>query len=275
MSQERLSVTGERAHQISRRIIRTVSNNRIVSTGGLVVAFLFGWELLVLALSISQRILPQPLDIGRTIVNNWELYAFATVETLEGALLGFGAGGTIGILMALVLHRSRLLHRMLMPVLVIVFVIPKIVLAPLFVLWVGAGLGYYTLVPLLLVFFPVLENSLTGFESTPDGMTDLSNLYGAGGWFTFRHFLFPHALPDILSGLKIGVTQAMVGIVIAEFVAPEQGLGELMILGLERGDSLIVWGSIVLIGIFGILFYKLVELFETRFVFWHNRVADR
>jgi len=237
--------------------------------------FLLAWELVVLVFGISQQLLPGPLQIAGVIIKNSQLYLAASIKSLEFAVAGFIMGSILGIVLALIINVSESLERMLLPLLVVTFVVPKIILAPLFVLWFGAGKLYFTLVPLLLVFFPVLQNTLTGLKSVPDELLDIARLYTANGRYTYRHFMIPQALPDMMSGLKIGVTQAVVGIIVAEFVVPEQGLGELMIIGIQYGDSILTWGSIVLIGVIGILFYKVVEAVETRLVFWRESVMGQ
>ncbi len=241
----------------------------------MVILFLVLWELATSVFGISQGILPGPIDIWSSLVSFQDIYITAAVDTVDSALLGYVLGAALGIGFAIVFNEWDGLRRMFMPILVLTFVVPKIVFAPILILWLGAGVRYFVLVPMLLVFFPVLENTLTGLRTVPDGLTDIGELYQSGKWFNYRNYLLPHALPDIFAGLKIGATQALVGIIVAEFIAPEQGLGQLMIVSLGRGDTVFLWGSIFLIGVIGITLYKSVELIESRVVFWQDGVTNR
>jgi len=232
------------------------------------ILFLFMWEYGVEFFDISTLVLPAPTLLIDEFVSNTELFIDASKTSIWFVVFGYVIGSLIGISFAIFMYTWQAIERSLYPFLILVFIIPKIVLAPILVLWFGAGTVYFLSIPVLLVFFPVLENTLGGLKGIPEEMKDLSRNYQSSLYFRYRHVFLPHALPHIGAGLKIGMKQAVIGVIVAEFVAPEQGLGYFMILGTQVGQPTITWIAIVLVAVYGLVLYKVVEVTEQRLIFW-------
>jgi ABC-type nitrate/sulfonate/bicarbonate transport system permease component len=129
--------------------------------------------------------------------------------------------------------------------------------------------------PFLSTFFPMIENTAQGVRGIDQRMKDLTRLFQATRWVRFRHVTAPHILPYVMAGLKIGTLQAISGVIVAEFVAPEQGLGFMLILGQQFARTELTFAAIFLVAVLGVGFYKTVELTERRVVFWETKAGGR
>lgn len=236
-----------------------------------VLFLLVVWEVSVEEMGIAQVVLPQPSAIIGQMVVDFSIQFSAAQTSFYFIVASFIIGSTIGILFAVALSLSASLQYAAQPILVMTFVIPKVVLAPVFFVWFGATWEYFLLVPVLLVFFPVMENTLEGLKTVPEGFDNLSKSVNATLAFKFRHVRLPYALPHTVAGLKIGMRQAVVGVIVAEFIAPEQGLGELIIIGTEIGQPLVSFGAILSIIVIGLGLYSIIELVDRKVVFWTSR----
>lgn len=237
-----------------------------------VVVFVLVWQFGVEHFDVATIILPTPLEIYDSIVFNHAIMLQETIPTVQFIIYGFVVGSVIGIVSAVGVTYSRFLERAMYPIMIIAFVVPKIVIAPVLVFFTGPGYVYYTAIPLLLVFFPMLENTAAGLKGMDKEMSDLARLYGASGWFTFRKVQVPYTIPFIMAGLKIGITQSTIGVIIAEFIAPEQGLGQVIMIGMNVGNTTLVFAGIIFVGIAGIVLYEVIVLLERWFVFWGQDV---
>ena len=233
------------------------------------------WEFTVSRLGIAQVALPGPSAIVEQMVSDFSIQFAAAQVTLTYIIASFVIGSLIGILFAIGLSLSTTLEQAAQPILVVTFVIPKIVVAPILFVWFGPTWQYFLLVPVLLVFFPIMENTLEGIKTVPEGFRNLATASNATLGFQFRHVKLPYALPQMMAGLKIGIRQAVVGVIVAEFIAPEQGLGELIIIGTEIGQPLVSFGAILSIIVIGLVLYGIVEMVDRRMVFWNSGGGDR
>lgn len=233
------------------------------------------WEFTVARLGVAQVVLPQPSAIVEQMMNDFSIQFAAARITLTYVIASFIIGSIIGVLFAIGLSLSATLEQAVQPILVVTFVIPKIVVAPIFFVWFGPTWQYFLLVPVLLVFFPVMENTLEGLKTVPEGFRNLATASNATLGFQFRHVKLPYALPQMMAGLKIGIRQAVVGVIVAEFIAPEQGLGELIIIGTEIGQPLVSFGAILSIIVIGLSLYGLIELADRKIVFWNSGGVDQ
>lgn len=251
-----------------RSVVGAVTRKEFVYPAIFGVLVLIAWEVSVELLGLSAFTLPKPGRIASAIVSDRQIYLGKTLTSLKFIILGYVTGVLVGISFALLIYSSDLLERMLYPILVVFFIIPKIIVAPLFVLWLGAGSMYFTLIPLTLVFFPIVENTVSGLNGVPEDMKNLTRVLQSSTYFKYRNVLIPYALPSIAAGLKIGMRQAVIGVIVAEFVAPEQGLGQVLILGSQLGNPVVTWSGIVIIAFLGIALYKIIEITEQRTIFW-------
>jgi NitT/TauT family transport system permease protein len=164
---------------------------------------------------------------------------------------------------------SAWMERNIYPLLVAFQVIPKIALAPIFVIWLGIGLVSKLLMVFLLCFFPMLVNNVAGFRGVNPEVMDFARSTGAGAWRLFRMIRLPAALPSVFTGLKIGAVNAVTGAVVSEFVAADRGLGYLL---QEYGGNMqsgAVFATVVLLSLIGLTLYYLVEFAERLSIPWH------
>jgi len=200
---------------------------------GLAVAVACWWAVTV-AFAIPPFLLPSPAAVLARLVGNPELYLTHAVETLRKILVGGAAGVTAGFTLAVVVVAVPLLRRALYPYLVAARVLPKIAVAPVFLIYFGVGFETAVLFVALVVFFPVVVGTAAGLSRTPDAHLDLLRSVDADPLRTFLSVRLPHALPDVFAGLKQSVTLSVVGAVVAEWVLSNDGLGALILAASEN-----------------------------------------
>lgn len=188
-------------------------------------------------------------------------------EVLAGLALGVIAATTLGYLLA----KSETFERFLAPYIVASQSIPIIAIAPLLVIWFGPGLISKVLICALIVFFPVLINTIVGLRSVPDELQDLMRSLQATGWQTFKYLEVPSALPVFLGGLRIGATLAVIGAVVGEFVGADRGLGFLINVGRGQYDTALVFVAIFTLVAMALALYGVVVLVEMRLLSWQQR----
>ena len=226
------------------------------------VAVLLAWHLASLA--TSPLILPGPASVAAHLVQNWGLIVTNLWVTLAEIVLGFVAGGAIGIVTGTVIAHSRRLDGILRPYIATSQAVPKAALAPLFVLWLGFGLGPKVTIAALISFFPLLENTIVGLRRVdPDALKLFASL-GASPWQVFVKLRLPHGLPYILTGLKVGIVFATVGAVIAEFVTANKGLGAVIMQAQGNFDTRLMFAVIIVLTVMGVLLYEIMQLVERR-----------
>jgi NitT/TauT family transport system permease protein len=230
------------------------------------------WHLYVKFLHVPEYILPGPLGVGEQLIvmikNGSLLYHMGI--TAVGILVGFVIGSLLGFFGGYVLSRSKILENALYPYIMIIQSTPKVALIPLFVIWFGLGLAPKLLLIVLSVFFPVMANTITGFRSTPQDYYDLMHILGASGRQILFRIKLPLSLPIIMAGLKIAMVQAVIGAIVAEWVSGKNGLGYLLVYGSTLYNSRMLIASIIATTLLGVFFYGLIDLIESKALFWHE-----
>jgi len=178
---------------------------------------------------LSDFILPTPWEIVRRIVVDYRLIASNSLVTLLETLAGFAIAAVGGIALSLAIFYSRIFERAVYPLLVATQTVPKVALAPLLVLYLGYGFAPKCFLALLLAFFPIVISTVIGLQALDKAMVNLVRSMGANEWQTFYKIRLPAALPSIFGGLKVGISLAVIGAVIGEYVAAERGLGYLQL----------------------------------------------
>lgn len=248
---------------------------KVLFTIGSLVAAVIGWQLIAVIGELPSYVLPRPMEVANTIALRSDLLWSNTWVTLQEIAIGFALAILLGVPLALVISRFPMLNTLLSPLLVGLQIVPKIAIAPLFVVWFGFGTMPKILMTLLIAFFPILINSLSGFASESPAMKDLARISGLSGWTHFRRIKLPNALPMIFSGLKVGVTFAVIGAIVGEFVGASEGLGYILVLANGNLDTALIFASLVYITVLGLALYALVAAAERLSMPWHVSMRDR
>jgi NitT/TauT family transport system permease protein len=191
--------------------------------------------------------------------------------TLGEVLAGLVIGGVLATALGYVLAKSRPLERFLSPYIVASQSVPIVAIAPLLVIWFGPGLTSKVLICALIVFFPILINTIVGVRSVPEDLVDLMRSLKATRWQTFTLLEVPAALPVLFGGLRIGATLAVIGAVVGEFVGSDRGLGFLINLGRGQYDTALVFVSVFSLVAMALSLYGLVVLVEHKLLSWQVR----
>jgi len=187
------------------------------------VLFLATWEVSVAVYRVPTYVLPGPLLIAKTIVSDWDTLSGALLVTLRITFAALIAAVVLGIGLAVLFTQSKWLEMALFPYAVILQVTPIVAIAPLIIIWVGDVTLSLLVCAWIVAFFPLLSNTILGLNSVDQNLTDLFRIYGASRWQTLRLLRLPAALPYMLGGLRISGGLALIGAVVAEFVAGSGG----------------------------------------------------
>ena len=234
-----------------------------------VLAFLVVWEIASRVFSLPSYILPAPSEIVGEIVTRRAQYAHAALFTLQPMLIGFAAAVAIGVALALLVAFSRTMESTVYPLLVFFQIVPKIAVAPLFIIWFGFGLAPKVLLVFLLSFFPVVVSAITAFRSVDPDILDLARSTGAGRWRTFVKVQIPHALPTLFTGFKVAAALSATAAVVAEFVASDRGLGYLLLEANGNLNTSMAFGAVFVLTALGFALYAAVEFAERLAIPWH------
>ena len=236
------------------------------------ILFVGVWQAVVWLGNYPTFILPSPGDVANALMRalaNGTLWRHARV-TLSEVFAGLGLGLVAATTLGYALARSRLLERLLAPYIVASQSVPVVAIAPLLIIWFGSGRLSKVLVSALIVFFPILVNTIVGMRSVEEDMRDLMRSLGASRWQTFRMLEVPAALPVLFGGLKIGVTLAVVGAVVGEFVGADQGLGFLINQARGLFNTPLVFVAIFALVIIALALYSAVMLLEMWLLRWRG-----
>ncbi|UWQ34892.1 ABC transporter permease [Leisingera sp. M527] len=235
------------------------------------ITVLVVWELLVRGMEVSLVILPAPSVIAVRFVSSIPiLWADFAQTILKGALGGYVIGCGAAFLTAILVDRSDFLRRGLLPVGNFIAALPIVGTAPILVMWFGFDWHSKAAVVVVMVFFPMLVNTVAGLRETSAMQRDLMQTYAASYWQAFFKLRLPAALPFVFNGLKISTTLALIGAIVAEFFgSPTVGMGFRISTSVGQLALDMVWAEIVVAALAGSVFYGLMALIEKSFTFWH------
>ncbi len=225
-------------------------------------AVLVLWEAATRLLSIPVFLLPPPSIIAVAMHTHAAVLAKESMETTLEIVLGFGLSIAVGVPLALAIFLWPPFARTVYPLLVSSQAVPKVAVAPLFLVWFGFGLLPKVLIAFLVAFFPIVINTAMGLASIEREKIYLAQSMGLGRLATFFKIQLPNALPSIFAGLKISITLAVVGAVVGEFVAGQAGLGYLLLLANGNMDTALLFAGIVALTVLGVVFFALIGLVE-------------
>lgn len=235
------------------------------------LALLVIWQLAVMLLGVKEYILPTPIAALRTLADpnyQWTTNLLATTYSVLGA---FVLSAVLGVSLAVVIVWNDLLLRTVMPVLILFNTLPKIALAPLFVIWLGYGIWPNIVIGTTIAFFPMVVNTAVGLASAEPEMLDLVRTLRASRWKVLKKIRFPNAIPYIFVGLKLNATMSVIGALVGEFVASERGLGSLIISGGVTMQTASIFAALMLISALGLVLYGMVVAVERIVAPWAHR----
>jgi len=253
------------------RLIQVITANRQVwlAISG-VIAFVGVWQLLFISGRVPIYMLPSPHQVAQNWIDLWHAGVIwrDTKATLTEALLGFTAAFVVGVGLGYPIARSNLLDELAAPYLAASQAMPVIAFAPLLVTWLGVGLAPKVIICALIVFFPILINTVVGFREVDPQLIKAARGLGARELSVFWQVELPLALRTLMGGFRMGVTLSMAGAVVAEFVAADAGLGYLMNLGRTEYRAPIVFSAALTMAFIGIAGYVAVMILERIFIRW-------
>jgi NitT/TauT family transport system permease protein len=224
--------------------------------------FLLAWQAISVFGHISPAILPPPTMVLGQLVENFPLIMRDTYPTTIETLVAFLISIPLGIVLAALIVYSTLAQQALYPNIVFFQLIPKIALAPLFIVWLGIGPSARITFSVFICFFPILIATAAGLRSVETNMLRLCRSLRMSEWQILMRIRFPTSAPYIFSGMKVSVTLAIIGVVVGEFIASEQGLGYLILFASSREQTDLALACIAVLCVVGLLLYGLVVLAE-------------
>ena len=239
-----------------------------------VILVLLLWEALVRLTGLPAFILPSPLAVAERFVRalmDGSLLRHTGVTLFE-ILLGLLSGAFSAILIGYAVAKSRLFERIASPFLVASQAVPIVAIAPLLVIWFGQGILSKVLICALIVFFPVLVNTVVGLRAVPRSLNELMRSLRASRWQMLLHLEIPSALPVFLGGLRIGATLSVIGAIVGEFVGADKGLGFLINVGRGQYDTALVFVAVFTLVGLALTLYGIVIYLEHRLLAWQEKI---
>ena len=234
---------------------------------------IIAWDVTVRLSGLPKFILPSPADVWMRLLTALAdgSLLMHTGYTLIEILLGLFFGVSFATIIGYMLAKSRSLEKILSPYLVASQAIPIVAVAPLLVLWFGSGITSKVLICALIVFFPVLVNTVVGVRAVPAALYDLMNSVRASRWQILLKLELPASLPVLLGGLRIGATLSVIGAIVGELVDAKNGLGFLLKVGDFQYDTAMVFVAVFMLVSLALMLYGIVTLLEIRFLKWQNK----
>lgn len=236
-------------------------------------AILAVWQLACMLFKVPAYALPSPFSVAQQLVTQQGLLAKAALVTGEEIVIGFLLSGLAGIALALIISRFSAFGRALYPIVVLFQTVPKIAMAPLFILWFGFNLFPKIILIVVIAFFPVALNMLAGLQSTDENLIALFRSVGATRTEILRRVQLPHSLPGLMAGLKVAITLSVIGAIVGEFAGASAGLGYVIQFASTQLETPLVFAALVEVSVVGVVFYYLIEFLEHRFIFWVPRAG--
>jgi NitT/TauT family transport system permease protein len=240
----------------------------------LIVLFFLSWELFCLLSGMSDLILPRPSQVAVTLVQRFPILWPHILQTLATTMLGFALGVLLGVMLGAMIGVSRTAYDTVYPLLIGFSSIPKVAVVPIFVLWFGSGTVPAVLTSLSICFFPIAVNIATGLATTEPEMEDVLKALGASKLDILWNVGLPRTMPFFFASLKVAITYAFVGTVLAETVASNRGIGNVMMTASSNFNVPLVFAGLFILAGLGVALYVAFSLVEMRVTGWANRKND-
>ncbi|MGA8399878.1 MAG: ABC transporter permease [Stellaceae bacterium] len=229
-----------------------------------------GWELFCRTTHISPAILPPPSAVWGVLANNYAILFEQAVPSFYEMVVSFLIATVCGIGLAVAITSSAWVREALYPNIVMFQLIPKIALAPLFIVWLGVGSSSTITVAIFITFFPIVVSTATGLVSVKPEVLQLCRSMTATQWQIFCLVRFPYAMPFIFAGMKVGVTMAMIGVIVGEFITAQKGLGYIIMFASSAGETATVLAAVAVLCAIGLVLYGVVALGELMVRRWYG-----
>jgi NitT/TauT family transport system permease protein len=227
------------------------------------------WDVTIRVFNIPPYQIPKPIDVLTTLWQEWPMLLREAWPTTLATIQGFLLSAAFGIPVAMLIAGSRTVEAYVYPLLVFSQSIPKIAIAPLFVVWFGFGMFPKVLSAFLLGFFPVVVSAVQGFKSVEPDMMDLARAMEANRLQIFRMVSLPHAMPAIFAGLKVSITLAVVGAVVGEFVGSNSGIGYVLQRSIGNFELPTMFAALVVLSLIGVILFWILDVLERIAIPWH------
>ena len=244
---------------------------RRFASAALIVGFFVAWELLCVAFGIKDIVLPRPSQIVVTLAQRMPAIWPHALQTLYTTLVGFALGILAGVFLGALVGSSKLAYDVAYPLLVGFSSIPKVAVVPIFVLWFGAGTIPAVLTAMILCVFPIVVNVATGLATTEPELEDVMRSLRATSLDILTNVGLPRAAPYFFASLKVAITQAFVGTVIAETVASNRGIGNFMLIASSNFDVPLVFAGLLILAVLGVGLYVIFSMIEMSVTGWARR----
>ena len=244
---------------------------RRIASAALIIGFFVAWEVLCIGFHVKDIVLPRPSQIIVVLVEKMPAIWPHAMQTLYTTMVGFALGIIIGVFIGVVIGSSRLAYDVAYPLLVGFSSIPKVAVVPIFVLWFGAGTVPAVLTAMILCVFPIVVNVATGLATTEPELEDVMRALKASKVDILFNVGLPRTMPYFFASLKVAVTQAFVGTVIAETVASNRGIGNLMMIASSSFDVPLVFAGLLILAVLGVALYVIFSFIEMRVTGWARR----
>ena len=241
-----------------------------------VFVFLLVWQVGVAVFKVPAYFLPAPTEVLQAFIQDLPKLMYHGWITTYEMLLGYALAVVIAIPLAIAITSSHRFDEFVTPTLLFFQVVPKVAVAPLFLIWFGVGVTPKILVAFLISFFPIVIDTAVGLRSMSSEMTDLARSMGANRMQIFSQFRLPTSLPYLFSGLKVAATLSVAGAVVGEYVGADKGLGYLLLVTNSNMQTALMFATIVALTLLGLVFFYVVEFLESLLIPWHvtHRVRE-
>jgi len=252
---------------------RRAAWSRFMPPLALFVGVVVAWEAVSRMFRLPEFVLPAPTAIVEVLIAHQTSLAYAAFVTSQEVLWGFLLSAVIGAGVALVIARFAAFGRALYPLVVLFQNVPKVALAPLFILWFGFDLAPKVVLIVVIAFFPVAINMLVGLQTVDANLVALMRSVGASRNEILMRIQIPNSLPYLMAGLKVAVTLAVIGAIVGEFAGAQAGLGYMIQFASTQMQTSLVFAALVEVSVLGMLFYYVIEWIERRYIDWMPAVA--
>jgi NitT/TauT family transport system permease protein len=227
------------------------------------------WELVCELFTIRPYLLPAPSQVIEAFFQAPHIFIKNSWDTFHETLLGFLLAVAVGMLLGVAIISSRFVEETLYTLLVMMNAVPKIAIAPLFVVWLGTGLAPKIAISALISVFVIVVNLVLGLQSIDPEMVDLARSFKGTSFKTLLKVRLPHALPHLFSGMKVCTTLALTGSIVGEFVSADRGLGYMIMVAQAQFDTPTIFAAIVALSIMGTILFFAVDVVERLVLPWH------